>query len=120
MAKTKVDKRINKIARRVNGDLKQDLFGDRFWVKQVSKAKGEDGLQYYLYELKDRLEPERDTLFSKGWLWGDSHFLASDFFEEVNDFIVKSDFWAKYWNDESRYNRENDDYLTSFNKLKVI
>ena len=62
MSKTKIDKRVNKIAKRINRDLKQDLFGDRFWVKQVSKARGEDGLQYYLYELKDYSYTEDELL----------------------------------------------------------
>lgn len=110
MAKTKQDKKINRIARELNKELEKDLFKDRFWVHQVKKSKGVDDLQYYLYELCDRLEPERNSIFNCGWLWGGSIFLKSDFFEQMNDFIVKSDFWAKYWNDESRYNRELDTY----------
>jgi hypothetical protein len=117
MSKTKTDKKVNRIAKKVNKNLKQDLFGDRFWIKQIQKARGEDGLEYYLYELKDRLEPNRDTIFSKGWLWGDSQFLISDFFGELNDFIVRSDFWAIYHNKPESYNRESDVYLTAFNKL---
>lgn len=108
--KTKIDKRINNIAKKVNQQLKEDVFGNRFWVKQVRKFKSQDGLQYYLYELRDRLEPERNHIFTCGWLWGGSFFLTADFFEQVNDFIVKSDFWAKYWNDESRYNESLDFY----------
>lgn len=96
--KTKTDRKMNKIAKRVNRDLKQDVFKDRFWVRQVCKQRV-DGLEYYLYELKDRLEPERDKIFDKRWLWGGSCFLISDFFEEVNEFIIKSDFWELYRNE---------------------
>ena len=49
MAKTKEDKRINKVVRNINKALAQDVFGNRFWIRQVRKTKGEDGLQYYLY-----------------------------------------------------------------------
>lgn len=117
--KTKTDRKVNKIAKRVNRMLKKDVFGDRFWVRQVKKLKGKSGLQYYLYELRDRLEPERNHLFTCGWLWGDSFFLSADFFEQANDFIVRSDFWAKYWNDESRYNEKLDFYKNmEYNKWR--
>ncbi|MGN0992950.1 MAG: hypothetical protein ACI4PE_03425 [Bacilli bacterium] len=118
MAKNKVDKKINRIAKRLNRELKKDVFGDRFWIKQVARQRGDyEGCFYYLYELKDRLEPNRDTLFSKGWIWGSSQFLVSEFYEEVNDFIVRSDFWSKYHNDPERYDPKQDYYLNCFNKL---
>ena len=66
-------------------------------------------MQYYLYELKDRIEPERDTLI-RGWLWGHSVFLRAELFDAVNDFIIRSDFWAKYHNDMSRYSISMDYY----------
>lgn len=107
--KTKVDKKINRIVKGMNKELKEDVFGDRFWLRQVKKQKGEDGMQYYLYELKDRIEPERDTLI-RGWLWGHSVFLRAELFDAVNDFIIRSDFWAKYYNDMSRYSISMDYY----------
>lgn len=111
MAKNKSDKKVNRIARKLNKQLQDDVFKDRFWVRQVAKQRGDyDGCTYYLYELKDRLEPERDTLISKGWLWGGSNFLMVELFEAMNDFIVKSDFWAGFYNDKSRYSRELDTY----------
>ena len=110
MSKTKVDKKINRIVKNINKELEQDVFKNRFWIRQVKKSKGEDNMQYYLYELRDRLEPERNSLLRKGWLWGSSTFLRADFFEEVNDFIIKSDFWAKYFNDASRYSESLDVY----------
>lgn len=118
MSKSRIDKRINRVAKRLNRELKADVFGDRFWVKQVAKQRGDyEGCMYYLYELKDRLEPERDTLFSKGWLWGGSHFLVSEFFEEMNDFIIRSDFWSKH--NGSPYDENEDTYKVSqYNKLR--
>lgn len=112
--KNKVDRRINKIVKNVNRKLKTDVFKDRFWIRQVKKAKGEDGLQYYLYEMRDRLEPNRNSIIEKGWLWGESFFLYADFYEAINDFIVRSDFWAKYQNNENSYNKEMDYYAGDF------
>lgn len=108
MAKTKIDRKINRVVRKINKDLREDLFGNRFWIQQVKKSRDEDGLQYYLYMMRDRLEPNRDAYI--GWIWGGSMFLASDFYKPINDFIVKSDFWSKYFNDETRYNRKLDTY----------
>lgn len=111
MAKNKIDKKVNKIARQINKDLKKDVFGDRFWVRQVAKQRGDyEGCYYYLYELRDRLEPQRNSYFTCGWLWGSSQFLVSEFYEQVNDFIVKSDFWALHWNTPDRYDRKIDIY----------
>ena len=69
-------------------------------------------MEYYLYEMKDRLEPNRDSIIAEGWIWGGSHFFVSSIYEAMNDFIVKSDFWSKY--NGSYYDRENDDYAQEF------
>lgn len=116
MSKNKTDKKINRIVKKINKQLQEDVFKDRFWIKQICKQRV-DGLNYYLYELKDRLEPERDSVFSKGWLWGDSNFLISDFYNEINNFIVMSDFWSLYYKDPTRYDKDLDEYLWCFNKL---
>lgn len=114
MAKTKEDKRINKMVRNINKALAQDVFGDRFWIRQVRKTKGEDGLQYYLYEMRDRQEPKRNSLISAGWIWGGSFFLYADFYEAINDFIVRSSFWSQYYNDPDRYSFDMDYYAHDF------
>lgn len=111
MSKSKTDKRVNRLVRNINKQLKADVFGDRFWVRQIQKAKV-DGMEYYLYEMKDRLEPNRDSIIAEGWIWGGSHFFVSSIYEAMNDFIVKSDFWSKY--NESYYDKENDDYAQEF------
>ncbi len=103
MGKTKTDKKINKVVKWINKSLKKDVFGDRFWIKQVRKSR-EDGMEYYLYELKDRVDPSRDRLIH-GWLSG---FEISTFRKldmEMNDFIVSSNFWELY-NEGSRSKKD--------------
>ena len=109
MGKYKEDKRVNKIVKKINRDLKKDVFGDRFWLRQIKKQRV-DGLDYYLYEMKDRKDPRRDTPI-RGWLWGGSQFLIGEFYEAINDFIIRSDFWSIYHNDPERYDKSIDYYL---------
>ena len=104
MAKNKTDKKVNKLVKNFNKKLKEDLFKDRFWVRQYQKARI-DGLDYYLYELKDRLEPERDRVIRK-WLYGKSYFFMDEIWEGMNDFIIKSDFWDLYWRNEKDENEQ--------------
>ena len=95
--KTKVDKKVNKIARKLNKQLAADIFGNRFWVKQISKARIE-GISYYLYELRDRLEPERNVILK----W-ENEFELTTFNHlafEMNNFIIESDFWKNYHKEE--------------------
>lgn len=92
--KTKTDKRINKKIKAFNKTLEKDVFRNRFWVRQYQKQTY-DHDQYYLYELCDRLEPERNRVIYK-WLRGNSVFFMSDIFDEMNSFILESDFWELY------------------------
>lgn len=92
--KTKTDKRVNKKIRAFNKTLEKDVFKNRFWVRQYQKQTY-DHSQYYLYELCDRLEPERNRVIYK-WLRGNSVFFMSDIFDEMNSFILESDFWELY------------------------
>ena len=114
MSKTKVDKKVNRLVKKINKQLKEDVFKDRFWIRQVQKTKTEDGTQYYLYEMRDRLEPNRNSLVSHGWMRGDDLFLASHFYEAINDFIVRSSFWSIYFNDSERYNLDEDYYAHGY------
>lgn len=113
MSKSKTDKKVNRLVRNINKQLKDDVFGDRFWVRQMQKAKV-DGMEYYLYEMKDRLEPNRDSIIAEGWIWGSSHFFVSSIYEAMNDFIVRSSFWSKYYDDSSRYDYDLDFYAHLF------
>lgn len=112
MSKTNLDKKVNRTVKAMNKTLKADVFKDRFWFRQIQKQKSDDGMQYYLYELRDRLEPNRNSIVSKGWIWGDSRFLVSDLWEAMNDFIVKSDFWHIY--NGSPYDKDMDEYAQEF------
>ena len=91
MSKSKVDKKINKKVREFNKELKKDVFNSRFELRQYQKAKLDD-MHYYLYQLVDNLEPERNRVIRE-WLRGESPFFMSRLWEEMNDFIIKSDFW---------------------------
>ena len=91
MSKTRTDKKVNRKVREFNKSLKEDVFKDRFWVRQYQKAQL-DGVSYYLYELIDELEPERNRIIRE-WIRGESDFFMHRIFEEMSDFIIKSDFW---------------------------
>lgn len=93
--KTKVDKRVNKITKTINRSLEKDIFGSRFWIRQYRKIKNDD-MQYYLFELCDRVKPSRNIICKEGWLWGESNLLMKDLLLAVNNFIVTSDFWEEY------------------------
>jgi hypothetical protein len=96
--KTTMDKKVNRIVRTLNKDLEKDVFGNRFWCRQVRKAK-EYGTEYYLYELKDRKDPSRDKMI-RGWLSGFEITTFHTLTMEMNDFIVTSNFWEEYKNNK--------------------
>ena len=95
MSKTKTDKRVNRCIKQLNKQLREDVFGDRFYARQYQKAYV-DGLSYYLYELIDREQPERNRLI-RHWLWSGEIIHSKKVHLEMNDFIVTSNFWEKYW-----------------------
>ena len=67
MSKTKTDRRVNKIVRQINKELKEDVFKNRFSLHQLKKVRGECSSQYYLYEMCDKLEPDRNYIIP--WIW---------------------------------------------------
>ena len=95
MGKSKSDKKVNKRVKQLNKQIREDVFGDRFWVKQIQKSRVE-GINYYLYELRDRIQPERNQIVSCGWLTDFAITTFHDLSIEMNNFIVNSNFWAKY------------------------
>ena len=95
MGKTKTDRKVNKKIKAFNRSLRQDVFKDRFWVRQYQKTVV-NGSSYYLYELMDREEPDRNRIIYQ-WIRGESPFFMSEIWEEMNDFIIWSNFWDKYW-----------------------
>lgn len=91
--KTKADKKVNKIAKQLNKSIAADVFGNRFWARQVKKERI-DGISFYLYELVDRLQPERNRV-----VYWESEFALIKFHHldiAMNNFIIESDFWSKY------------------------
>lgn len=95
MSKTKVDKKVNRHIKKLNKDLREDVFGDRFFARQYQKAYV-DGLSYYLYELIDRDQPERNRVI-RHWLWSGEILHSNKVHIEMNEFIITSDFWKRYW-----------------------
>jgi len=94
MSKSLYDKKVNRNVKRLNRQLLNDVFGDRFWARQVQKSKA-DGIEYYLYELCDREQPERNELVH-GWLNYWEICSSYKIWEAMNNFIITSDFWTKY------------------------
>jgi hypothetical protein len=91
--KTLMDKKVNKVAKALNRQLRQDVFKDRFEVKQYQKQR-HDGIDYYLYQLIDNVEPERNQI--QGWLSGVEITLFHKLYIEMNNFIINSSFWKTY------------------------
>ena len=97
MSKTKMDRKVNRAARSLNRQLEQDVFGKRFWARQRTKIKV-DGIEHYQYELIDHLEPERNQIlpWETGFALTNFHTLSI----AMNKFIVESDFWELFKQNE--------------------
>lgn len=95
MGKTKMDKKVNNYIKRVNKDLKRDVFGDRFWLRQVEKTFGEDKVRYYRYEIVDNKYPKNTKVLS-AWFTGFGITTMNELMVDLNNFIIKSDFWETY------------------------
>ena len=93
--KTLMDKKVNRAVKNLNRSLKQDIFGTRFELRQYRKQKGRDGIEYYMYQMIDNEQPDRNTLVN-GWETGYAIINFSPLWIAMNDFIIKSDFWTKY------------------------
>jgi hypothetical protein len=91
--KTNIDKKVNKTVKKINNQLKADVFGNRFWIRQYRKSRV-DGISYYLYELCDRKQPFRNKIIP-GWLDEFEILTFNKLDIEINKFIVSSDFWKK-------------------------
>ena len=83
--KTVSDKKVNKRIRTLNRQIENDVFGKRFVARQVKKQRL-DGVSYYHYLFIDNENPNANIyqIFSKPW-------------EVMNELIVNSDFWEKYY-----------------------
>lgn len=92
----KICRKVNRRARQLNKQLEQDVFGNRFWVREIRKSYI-DGIHYFMYELKDREQPERDVVIGE-WFNEFALLKFNDLWLRMNDFIIGSDFWQKYNN----------------------
>ena len=93
MSKTKDDRLVNRNVKKLNRQLAQDVFGNRFYARQIRKSKG-DGVTYYMYELCDREQPNRNRIVP--WETAFAIDILNKIWTEMNEFIVTSDFWEKY------------------------
>ena len=105
-SKRNMRRKVRACVRHINKQLQRDVFGDRFWIEIVgnqirpwSDNSGWDA--YFGIAFHDRENPERDFSY---W-YSPHHIIYSGLFaggrymdSDLNDFIVKSDFWEKYRN----------------------
>ena len=89
----KICKKVNCRARQLNKQLKQDVFGNRFWIKEVQKQYV-NGTHYFMYELRDREQPNRNRIINE-WYTEFSLLTFNHLWIEMNNFIITSDFWQK-------------------------
>lgn len=106
MKKSKQAKQVNSIIKKFNRSLQRDVFGNRFYVRQIQKARV-DGVDYFRFEMIDNEEPIRNTDIDG---WCTVYDAGRKVFEAVNNFIIYSNFWAKWFNDPGRYNEDKDFY----------
>lgn len=96
MSKTLYAKKVNKNAKKLNRQIMADVFGDRFYCRQYKKAFGEDGIEYFQYEFLDKECPNRNYITYWFNVW--EIIRSNKLWEEMNNFIITSDFWSKYKN----------------------
>lgn len=88
MSKTLVDKKVNKRIRTLNKQIKNDVFGDRFYTRQIKKQRL-DGVQYYQYAFIDNENP-KSTIYGH---YNEFEILMfNDPWMKMNELIVNSDF----------------------------
>ena len=88
----KIDRKVNKIVKKFNKQLAQDVYKDRFYIKQYKKSIHDD-IHYYMYELCDNLQPNRNLII--GWYTSFDILTFNNIAIQMNNFIVDSDFWLK-------------------------
>jgi hypothetical protein len=101
MGKNLQERNMHRKIRAFNKALEKDVFAGRFWIREYQKART-DGMSYFLYELRDREDPSRDYVI-RGWF---NEYEFWKVFEEMNEFIITSNFWEKY-REGKRENQEN-------------
>lgn len=94
MKKSLDAKRVNRNVKKLNKQLRADVFGNRFEARQIAKSRTPYGIEYFMYMLIDNEQPERNKIIP--WETAFSIAKFNKIWVEMNDFIVKSDFWEKY------------------------
>lgn len=93
MKKSNDAKKVNRNVRKLNRQLKADVFGDRFEARQFKKSRvGE--VEYFMYKLIDHVQPERNIIIP--WETAFSIYRFNAIWIAMNDFIVSSNFWQEY------------------------
>lgn len=95
MAKSAYERKANRNVRAQNRELQKDVFGTRFFIRQIQKARA-DGILYFRYRLEDNLMPERN--YETKWY---NEFeigmgAPNKLLKELNNFIITSNFWTLY------------------------
>lgn len=93
MKKSNDAKKVNRNVRKLNRQLKADVFGNRFEARQIKKSRVGD-IEYFMYELIDNSQPERNIIVP--WETAFSIYRFNAIWVAMNNFIVNSDFWQKY------------------------
>lgn len=93
MKKALEDKKVNRNVKKLNKQIREDVFGSRFEARQIKKSKN-DGIHYYQYMLIDNEQPERNEILK--WYSASEIYLFNKLFIDMNNFIITSDFWSKY------------------------
>lgn len=103
-SKRNLKRKIRRIIRILNKQMREDVFGDRFSLRIIGSDirpyddnSGWDA--YFNIEFLDKEQPDRNYSY-----WFEPHFIIySGMFaggrhvdSDLNDFIVNSDFWDKW------------------------
>jgi hypothetical protein len=103
-SKRNLKRKVRRVIRRLNKGLREDVFGDRFSVHiiQSNIVPWQDNSGWdanFLIEFRDAAQPERNYAY-----WFSPHFIIYSGIlaggrhvdSDLNDFIIRSDFWEKY------------------------
>lgn len=99
-----IQRKVNRQIHGLNRNLKEDCFAGRFSVKMI-KRKDEFLLRWpypkFFIEIMDNEQPERNIVELFHWSdsWGLREF--ETLIDILNNFIVSSDFWDRWRNDEA-------------------
>lgn len=93
--KSKSDKKVNRLVKSLNRQIRNDVFGDRFSLLQVFKTGKYDCHDYhvFLYRFIDKKHPDRnfEKYFDEGEI-----LIQKKLYIEMNEFIILSDFWNTF------------------------